>query len=333
VGRWAVVRAVRPEPGPPGVVFALKSPRREEAESGAIVEREARILQELTLGVRPPPCPAVHDVVGEGASTAAVLDWCPESLEDWWVARRHRSGSVGDLCQALAEVSRRAAEVQGFLMRTRGEVPWHASITPRRVLKGPDGRWVLSDFGAIRADGSQAAGPEAFSAPEVLYRAKVRHPGAVDTWAVAACLLAMLSAAPSMKERGLLPPGGLEGLRFRSHRAGLVLDLHSRKPSLFKDLDLDPRQFLFAEALPDLDRQAVIDGLSGAFGRADAAREAPIAAEVLALLDKALSIDPARRFADPLDLAGALDELAHRCRELCDLEAPTEEMGSPPEPR
>jgi len=96
----------------------------------------------------------------------------------------------------------------------------------------------------------------------------------------------------------------------------MVTDLREREPALFAGKDLDPAAFGSPDQLPEDDRLAVSQALLGVFGEPDADRELKLELEILALLDRALSIEPARRFTRAEDMSEAFDHIVRRYWEL-----------------
>ncbi|MBN1334766.1 MAG: protein kinase [Deltaproteobacteria bacterium] len=319
-------RVVASGPGystvPEGTLLALKisAPDRLSRERMAI---EAEILLKLQEVEPAPPCPRLLDVVEAGDRIAGmVMEWCPTDLERWWGNVLARRDAVEPLCRALAEVCRRAAEFHTF-MAARGIRSVHADIKPRNVVLSNDGRWLLADFGAsesrpIEEEAWEATsivlGTENFVAPEMLFNARKHVPEAMDTWSVALSLLVLMRLRTARLQGRPSPPEGTHSPVFRCQRTTDVLAVRDLDPGRFSARDLDPAAFPTPLRLPDPDRAAVREALSGLFF--DPAREEALAVHVLAVLDRALAVDPARRYVHAEDLADAFDGIVARFWEL-----------------
>ncbi|MDA8962455.1 serine/threonine protein kinase [Congregibacter sp.] len=159
---------------------------------------EARHL----MRVDSPQTVSIHDVVSAGAHLALVVQYVPGcSLKDL-LARVHRLAPanalalVTDLAAALAAL-RRATVV-------------HGDIKPANVLITPDGRAVLTDFGAAQLVGEQwsASSPEARS-PEQS-RGEVANLGS-DFFSLGLLLYRMLFGAHPFYTGGELDVRRLRG--------------------------------------------------------------------------------------------------------------------------
>lgn len=321
----ASVLGVRPVGAPAGdsqvvagTLLALKLARADEPLSVEALGREADVFQTLRRALGMPPCPRLHDVVltERGQPVGLVMEWCPLDMERWWTDVHARPWAFSELCDALAEVCLRLREYQQTCAAAVGQRVAHADVKPRNLLRAQDARWLLTDFGASKARdmdvGDWSAtrvilGTESYIAPEGLFNARKSHPEAMDTWSVGATLFALLRMHAHLRDGGRMPLNGTHSSQFRSHRTALVSDLHQRKPALFIDKPLDPSQFVSPERLPDKDRAAVADALKGAFAPQ---HEAHVIDATLALLDRAMRIDPQQRFGDTAELAEALAALA-----------------------
>lgn len=328
-GGMASVRAVIAE-GPPnalslaeaGTSLALKLSRADDALAMEAMVREVEVFAALCRAPGEPPCPRLYDVIGS-PPVGIVMEWCPNDLERWWAERADDPAAFPQLCGALAEVCRRVREYAAVSEVELGKRVVHADIKPRNVLLAESGRWLLTDFGASKsrmvdeqdwAATKMILGTENFIAPEALFNAKKPLPAALDTWSIGCTFFALLRMRPLLRGGGKLPANGTHAHHFRTHRAALVADLHLRKPAIFADRELDPRQFVSPDRLPDKDRVAVADALSWTF--AQPALEERLVADVTNLLDRALQIDPARRYTDSLEMASDFEALAIRWREL-----------------
>ncbi|MFN7142972.1 MAG: protein kinase domain-containing protein, partial [Myxococcota bacterium] len=330
-GGMASIRRVLPKGAPNGVstvpegtVLALKIARTDDKLAEEALAREVETFVALSRAPGSPPCPRLYDLIGTPVA-GLVMEWCPTDMERWWEATWTRPRAFVELCEALADVCRRVREYEAVAELELGKRVIHADIKPRNVLRAVDGRWLLTDFGASKSrsveDTQWAAtrmilGTENFIAPEALFNARKPHPAAMDTWSLGCTFFALLRMRVVLRGGGKMPSNGTHAHLFRTHRVALVGDLQQRKPALFVDKDLDPAQFVSPDKLPEKDRKAVAEALDGVFGRTSATLEGVLATECLNLLDRALRVDPARRFRDPLEMAGEFEALAQRYREL-----------------
>jgi len=217
------------------------------------------------------------------------------------------------LSMGLADFHRVASKEDAF-----GGV--HPDLRPRALMRTDVGHWVVSGFARPEAETQPAdvmdaatelmGSTENFSAPELIFGARKTAPTAVDTWSIGAVLFAMLRMRLFLVRGTELPSTGTESHHFRTHRAHLVHDLYMRKPRLFRGRELDARQFLYPKRLPDQDRRSLREALVGIVGQGQEAREAELHEAVGTLLDRALSIDPKKRFTDALELARGLGNIA-----------------------
>lgn len=319
-----------PRPGGPaaGRRLALVEDNGLSEAAHLSMAREREALRRLSDLPTASPGPRLHDQVDGGA---VITDWCPVELEGWWSRSAAEPDGFRHLCLAMADVCRRLADWRAACRTDPALERAAPRIRPRSVLRTDDRRWVLSDFGAEDMLGPADADPDggtevmtttsAYAAPEDIFLATTEQPMARHTWAIGATFLALVRLRahqrPGTDGRAVeLPVGGTDSVHFRSHRASLLEDLHSRKPGLFVDRPLDPRQFLYPDRLPDRDRRQVSDALAGVFGAPQEVMEGQLAKEILRILDSALSIDPARRYLDPLVLAGDFEALAKRFRQM-----------------
>lgn len=317
------VTGVGKGPGPrEGVLAALKLSRADDALSIDALNKEIVVFEALCRAPGEPPCPRLFDVVDHPAP-GLVMEWCPTDLERWWAERHGDRTGVADLCEALAAVCRRVREYAVVSEMELGRRVVHADIKPRNILLSEAGRWLLTDFGAAksRAVDDEAwiatkmiIGTENYISPETLFNARKPHPAALDTWSIGCTFFALLRMRSLLRGGGRMPPNGTHAHHFRTHRAALVSDLQLRRPNIFADRQLDPAMFTSPERLPDKDRAAVADALKGLFDNPNL--EERLIADAVNLLDRALQIDPERRYVDPIEMAGDLEALATRAREL-----------------
>ncbi len=330
-GGMASIRRVAPQGAPnavstvpEGTLLALKIARSDDKLAEEAIAREVETFVALSRAPGSPPCPRLYDIIGSPVS-GLVMEWCPTDMERWWEATWPAPRSFLELTEALADICRRVREYEAVAELELGKRVIHADIKPRNVLRAVDGRWLLTDFGAAKFrsvnDTQWAAtrmilGTENFIAPEALFNARKPHPAAMDTWSLGCTFFALLRMRTVLRDGGKMPSNGTHAHLFRSHRVALVGDLQQRKPALFVDRDLDPAQFNSPDRLSDKDRRAVAEALEGVLGRPNPTLEGVLVTETLHLLDRALRIDPALRFRDPLEMAGEFEALAMRFREL-----------------
>ena len=309
---------------PEGTVLALKLARPDDRLALEAIGREVETFVALSRAPGSPPCPRLYDIVGAPV-IGLVMEWCPEDMERWWEVSWSAPTAFSALCEALAELCRRVREFEAVAELELGKRVIHADIKPRNVLRAADGRWLLTDFGASKSRSVDEAGwaatrmilgTENFIAPEALFNARKPHPAAMDTWSLGCTFFALLRMRGMLMAGEKMPLNGTHAHPFRSQRVALVCDLQQRKPNLFIDKELDPSAFASPERLPDKDRRAVADALAGVFGRPSATLESVLVNETLTLLDRALRVDPAQRFRDPLEMASEFEALSQRYREL-----------------
>ncbi len=318
---------------PPDVQLALKLASPTDPLAKEALVREAEIFEVLCRMSGSAPCPRFYDSIPDtaragdksGGVSALVMEWCPSDLERWWAESFRQPRAFVLLAEALADICRRIREYAAILEMDLGKKAIHADIKPRNILRAADGRWLLTDFGAAKSrpmeEESWAAtrmilGTENFIAPESLFNARKPLPTASDTWSIGCTFFALLRMRVFLGSGAALPINGTHSHHFRSHRVALVADMQERRPTLFLDKELDPSVFTSPDRLPDRDRQSVQEALAGVFGAANPALERMIASDCLRLLDRALSVDPALRYVDPLEMASDFEGLAERFREM-----------------
>jgi serine/threonine protein kinase len=316
----------------PGTLLALKLARADEPMSVDALNHEAEVFVTLRSAQGMPPCPRLHDIVSlpDSASlpgspsmpereraVGLVMEWCPLDMERWWSEVYPKPWAFAELCDALSEVCLRLREYQATCAAATSQRVAHSDVKPRNLLRAQDARWLLTDFGASKArdlDGGDWSatrvilGTESFIAPEGLFNARKSHPEAMDIWSVGATLYALLRMRAYLQAGNKMPLNGTHSTHFRSHRVALVSDLHQRKPALFIDKPLDPTQFTSPTRLPDKDRVAVAECLRGCFATPE--HEVAVVEATLAVLDRAMQIDPQARYADAAEMALALADLA-----------------------
>ncbi len=325
-GRIAAVRKVvgvgPPRPGSTpgeGDPLALKVwIEGDDVAALEVLQAEARVLGELMNQTGDLPCPRLYDLVGDPVVTGLVMEWCPGDLERWWREKLVEPDALGRLMATMSEVARRVSDYQVFYAGRSGLEVAHGDLKPGNILLSAHGRWLLSDFGAARvrppqdspwASSDVVMGTENFLAPEVLFHARRRHPAAIDTWGLGAVLFGLLRLQRMVLDGEVVPRNGTLSPRFRTGRMAQVLEVYRNDPSRFLEQDIDGSAFQSPLRLPDADRRAVRDALRGAFGDDGDEREDTFAAQLLDVLERCLSVDPAHRYTAARDLAAAFEGL------------------------
>ncbi|MCK6507937.1 hypothetical protein L6R53_31985, partial [Myxococcota bacterium] len=356
---------------PAGRRLDLWLPAGPGAAARESLSRELDALGLLSQGRASPPAPRLFDRL-EGEEPGGVVDACTTDLERWWVEVAAEAEGFRTLCLALADVCRRAGDWAAAARREPALARLVPRIRPRSVLRTVGGRWVLSGFGAEALpvlDGDEdgqgtevLAAVSHFQPPEELFQATGGAPMAGLAWAIGSTFFSLLKlraflcapsqgapsqGASSSGRRPELPQGGTDSPHLGSHRAALVEEHLRRRPAAFVDQPLDPRQFLYPDRLPERDRRVVAEAIAGLLGPEQQVLEEQLARDCLQLLDSALAIDPARRYLDPLVMAGDFEGLARRVQALRSglaasrlaaqevprpAEAPAAEVGLPEEP-
>jgi peptide/nickel transport system substrate-binding protein len=200
-------------------------------------EREA-LLQEarVLLGLRPHPnLPLVREDFFEGDHYYVVMDWIEgESLDR--VLTEHPGGL------AMREVIEELRPVAVALDHLHAHVPpvFHRDVKPGNLIRRPDGRVVLVDFGLSSPSNGRApspAGTPGFAAPELATGDPPTK--AADVYGLAATALALLSGRatgvtlPTLAE---LPNARAVAVR-ACLRRGLSIDPARRQPSAASFVD------------------------------------------------------------------------------------------------
>jgi serine/threonine protein kinase len=155
-------RAIRQGDAREVVIKESRLPRRADPKVRELVEREAAVL----AGLRHPQIPQLLE------------HWIPEGAEVSWLVLEYVEGT--DLQQWLSlcpfderEVLGILRELCGVLGHLHGLSPpvLHRDLKPANVIRRPDGRLMLVDFGAARAGPAGATtvvGTAGYMAPEQL---------------------------------------------------------------------------------------------------------------------------------------------------------------------
>jgi len=206
-----------------------------------LAEREARILASL----HHPALPRYFDYFEEDGCLYLVMECIEgESLAAW--TKQGKRLSLAELRELLGTLS----DVLDYL-HTRIPPVIHRDIKPGNIIRRPDGRFCLVDFGSVRdglrpEGGSTVVGTFGYMAPEQF---QGRAMPSTDVYAVGALLLALITG----KSPEDLP-----------HR-GLALDTHSALGTVLPgpwihmisqlvDIDPEQRPSRIAPLLTALDR-------------------------------------------------------------------------------
>ncbi|HEY5948881.1 MAG TPA: serine/threonine-protein kinase, partial [Kofleriaceae bacterium] len=196
-------------------------------KSFELFERETKVLSQL----RHPGVPRHYATIEEppGTFNLVMQRMTGENLRD--LAKRRRLSET-----ELRDVLIRCLEILDYL-HTRTPAVVHRDIKPSNIMRAPDGRCALVDFGAVRdaareQGGSTMIGTFGYMAPEQLHGQSVP---ATDIYALGATIVALA--------------GGIEPEDVP--RKGLQMDLDKHLPSL------DPafRHALTAMTDPDPDHR------------------------------------------------------------------------------
>jgi len=314
-----------------GVPLALKLWLEGDETSLDQLQREARILVEISSRGGDIPCPRLFDLVGKPLVTGVVMEWCPVDLERWWRGKMSEEDAVGRLMFTLAEATRRVGEYHACLSANDGIEAAHGDLKPSNVVLATSGRWLVSDFGTARlmpqeddvwAESRVIVASNNFVAPEVLFNARRSHPAATDVWSLAASLYALLRLKKLESERGVLPRNGTHSPRFRMEKMNRVVEIFGRDPMRFVDRDLDPSDFPDPNQLPEDDQRALRDSLRGCFGPESPRKDDQFATALMAVVGRAMCIDPAARFLDCGELAERFEGLGRLFIELSATQPP-----------
>lgn len=208
-GRYAIVRllgegaqaatfeAVDKKEGRPVAIKRFRVRGAKSWKEVELAEREARVLS----GLDHPGLPRYVEHFEENGELFLVT----ERIEGESLAQKRKRGAILGEADVVAFL-RDAAAILDYL---HGRAPpvVHRDIKPSNVIRRPDGRFVLIDFGAVRdkmkpEGGSTVVGTFGYMAPEQFQGRAM--PGS-DVYAVAATALVMLTG----REPEDLPHKGL----------------------------------------------------------------------------------------------------------------------------
>lgn len=296
------------------------------------IQRELRVVSELTRRDAA-VCPRMVDAIGGAVATGIVYEWCPFDLDRWWSDKQREPDAFGRLFALLGDIAARLAAVHEALSAVQRQDALHGDLTPGDILLTARGQWVISGFGHVpprpvpgRALTDPVPDGGNYLAPEVLFGCRLSHPGAADVFSLGAIAFAMLRqrrlSLDGEAVRSLAP----HVRRLRTARVEAIGRLHASDPDRFQAGAFEPAALGLPEELPDADRRAIREMTRGAFGEPDSERDAALAAVVLPVLERALALDPARRFADAGQLGVAFDAVA---KTWIDLSARPSARGEP----
>ena len=342
-GGMASVRKVMGRGGPvgissveDGVPLALKLWLEGDETSLDQLQREARILVDISSLGEDIPCPRLFDLVGKPLVTGVVMEWCPVDLERWWRGKMLEEDAVGRLMFTLAEAARRVGELHACFRKSDNIEAAHGDLKPTNVVLSTRGRWLVADFGTTQrlpqeddlwAESRVIVASNNFVAPEVLFNARNPHPAATDIWSLAASLFALLRLKKLSADRGMIPRNGTHSPRFRMERMNRVVEIYGHDPSRFLDRDLNPGDFMEPTRIPDDDRRALQDSLRGCFGDDAGTKEEQFSGALLEVMDRAMAIDPAARYPVCEALAEGFQQLGRLYIELSATQTPAPARG------
>lgn len=188
-------RATRLEDGATVAIKELLVRKVDSLKSIELFEREARVLGELDH----PGIPAFFDELSVDAGRSLALYLVQEFVAGETLAAEfeERRGTDEDVFEIAAEL----LDTLAYLHRLNPPVI-HRDIKPSNVLRRPDGRLVLIDFGSVRdavdtaEGGSTVAGTFGFMAPEQFMG---RALPATDIYGVGAMIVALLTRQDPQK--------------------------------------------------------------------------------------------------------------------------------------
>ncbi len=321
-----------------GVPLALKLWQEGDETSLDQLQQEAKILVELSSSGGDLPCPRLYDLVGKPLVTGVVMEWCPVDLEHWWRDKMSAEDAVGRLMFTMAEATTRAAEYHAFFSKKSGMDAAHGDLKPSNVVLSTRGRWLVSDFGTahlspreddVWAESRVIVASDNFVSPEILFNARRRFPAATDVWSLGASIYALLRLKRLVDDGAVLPRNGTHSPRFRMERMNRVVEIYGRDPTRFVERDLQPGDFRDPDHLPEEDLRTLRDSLRGCFGADNQAKETEFGDALVAVMDRAMAIEPSARFTDCKDLAERFEGLGRLFIELSAIEerpTPTSEQ-------
>jgi serine/threonine protein kinase len=207
-GEIFLARDDKAKPGDDIEVVVKRITPRGTWKSFELFEREAKVLSQLRHAGVPRHLATLEEPPG---TFNLVMQRAPgENLRD--IAKRRRLSEV-----ELRDVLIRCLEILDYL-HTRSPVIVHRDIKPSNIVRAPDGRCSLVDFGGVldaarEKGGSTMVGTFGYMAPEQLHGQSVP---ATDIYALGATIVALA--------------GGIEPEDVP--RKGLQMDLERHLPSL-----------------------------------------------------------------------------------------------------
>jgi hypothetical protein len=99
-------------------------------------------------------------------------------------------------------------------------------------------------------------------------------------------------------------------------RMNRVVEIFGRDPTRFVDRPLDPGVFPEPNRLPEDDRRSIRDSLRGCFGMEAPDKDEAFSSALIAVMDRAMCIEPTARFASCSELSSRFEDLGRLFIEL-----------------
>jgi serine/threonine protein kinase len=277
-GEIFLARDEKAKPGDDKEVVVKRLTPRGTWKSFELFEREAKVLSQLRHAGVPRHLATVEEPPG---TFNLVMQRAPgENLRD--LAKRRRLSET-----ELRDVLIRCLEILDYL-HTRTPPIVHRDIKPSNIMRAPDGRCALVDFGGVldaarEKGGSTMVGTFGYMAPEQLHGKSVP---ATDIYALGATIVALA--------------GGIEPEDVP--RKGLAMDLEEHLPSLEPTF----RAALAAMTDPDPDKRPQrAREVVGLLAKARPKRERETETRALTRTAKS-ELAPRRMFSDIQEPLGTL---------------------------